>query len=222
MSGHQYTPAQVAWLRRARRRLTQPQLGARFRARFGVAVSDRALHQACLRRGITTGRTGCFGAGDAPWNRGLSVRVSQRTEFKPGSRPANIRRIGEYRRGAYGRWLLKVRESGVAGYSRHDWEFVTHLTYLDHYGPIPPGHVVMLLDGDEDACLDPDNLVCVSRGTLARANQDGYADLPKDRLLRRAALAAAALRQRAHDAARAAGMSLYARRRLFRECAHAD
>jgi len=215
MHGHTYTAAELRWLARMRPRAPMSVIGPRFRARFGLAVSDKALAMTCKRRGIRAGTDGCFVRGQNPWNLGKSVRVSKRTEFRPGNRPTTMRVVGEYRQ-VDGRWLLKVRESGQKGHSRHDLEYVSRLTWTARHGPVPKGHVVMILNKDEDACLDIDNLACVSRAVLARANQDGYAELPPDRALRRAALAAAALRQAAWDAARAAGLSLYERRRLLR------
>jgi hypothetical protein len=215
MNGHAYSRAELRWLERMRARVPISVLGARFRARFGRNINDHALAQTCTRRGFRAGTDGRFVRGQTPWNHGKSVRVSQRTEFRPGNRPSAMRVVGEYRQ-IDGRWLLKVRETGVKGHSRRDWEYVTHLTWGAHHGPVPAGHVVMVLDKDEDACLDIDNLACVSRAVLARANQDGYAGLPPDRALRRAALAAAALRQGAWDAARRGGLSLYERRRLLR------
>ena len=221
MNGHVYSPAELRWLERMRPRGPMSAIGPRFRARFGVEINNRALAQTCTRHGIRSGTASCFVRGQTPWNLGKSMRTSRHTEFRPGNRPHNTRVVGEYRQDAYGRWLLKVREGGVKGESRRDWESVSRLTWSAHHGPVPTGHVVMILDGDEDACLDIDNLACVSRAVLARANQDGYAELPPDRALRRAALAAAALRQAAWDAARAAGLSLYERRRLLSQGAAA-
>lgn len=220
MRGHAYSPAELSWLKRHRASAPMSVVGPRFRARFGLNITDKALAMFCKRHGIHAGTDGCFVRGHTPWNLGASVRVSQRTEFRPGNRPSNMRVVGEYRQ-VDGRWLLKVRETGAKGHSRHDWETVSRLTWSAHHGPVPKGHVVMVLDKDEDACLDIDNLACVSRAVLARANQDGYAELPPDRALRRAALAAAALRQAVWDAARSAGLSLYERRRLLSQGAAA-
>ena len=37
-------------------------------------------------------------------------------------------------------------------------------------GPVPPGHAITTIDGDETNC-DPDNIVCVPRGVLAQMNR---------------------------------------------------
>lgn len=216
MRGHTYSPAQLRWLRRMRSRAPMSVVGARFRARFGLDINDRALAATCKRYGIAAGTDGRFVGGQPAWNKGRPARVSVHTEFKAGHRPASACIVGEYRKDSKGRWRLKARETAGKGMTRRDWEYVSRLTWIARHGPVPAGHVVMLLDNDEDACFDLDNLACVSRGALARANQDGYADLPPDRALRRAALAAAALRQGVWDAARDAGMTLYERRRLLR------
>jgi hypothetical protein len=205
---HRWTPEQIAWLRTYRLEHSIAETTDAFAERFGVRVSISAMHGACGRYDVT-GRQGHFRPGHATWNRGLTgYRTSPATEFKPGNKPYNHRRVGEYRYVARYGWLLKVRETGAIGESRHDWVAVTRLTWMAHHGEIPAGHVVMILDGDPDNVLDIDNLACVSRGVLAYLNgKSDYANLPPDRALRRAAIAEATLRVTAHACARAAGLS---------------
>jgi len=216
-----YTDEELAWLRTQRPVLAKGPLAAAFAARFGRVVSPDSLSQTCIRYGIRGGGSGCFLRGNRPWNAGRTGLPQPermiRSQFKPGNRPHTWLPIGAYRTDTYGRWKLKVtdRSDDPTRLARRDWAFVTRLTYRDHLGPIPAGHCILLLDGDEDHCLDPDNLAAVSRPVLAILNQTGYGQLPPDRALRRAAIAAATLAHAAHAAARRVGLSAKARRQLI-------
>jgi len=140
-----------------------------------------------------------------------------------GNTPHTWQPIGSYRqaiKGGVAYWLVKVSDrdperADAANARLRDWRFVHRLVYETEVAPIPPGYVVILLDGDPDNCLDPGNLACLSRAELVRLNQMGWANLPTDRAVRRAAVARAQLIHAAHDAARRGGLSLQERRRLL-------
>ena len=53
-----------------------------------------------------------------------------------------------------------------------NWVQKHRLVYEASHGPIPKNHAVIFLDGDRQN-FNPDNLQAVSRGTLARLNQNG-------------------------------------------------
>jgi hypothetical protein len=211
-----WTPERVRWLRTHRPGRSARDVAQMFQATFGLTVSLASVKNACCKHGIHSGRVSGWTPGHQPWNKGLrGLSLSPATQFKTGEKPHNVRAIGEYRRDTQGDWTLKVRESNRPGGSRHDWERVTHLTWSAHHGPVPRGHVIMILDGDPDNVLDVDNLACVPRAALCIANKAGYPDLPPDRTLRRAALAEATLRAAAFKVAHRAGLSLSERRRLL-------
>ena len=215
----EYDDAKLAWLREHRPQLRIRELTARFNRRFGCQVSEAALATRCKYYGISAGRTGQFAAGQRPWNKGRPMQVTGRmadSQFQAGNLPHTHVPIGTYTRDSHtGRWKLKVADDQRPGYSRHNWRYVTRLTWEAAHGPIPPHHVVMVLDGDEDHCLDLDNLLCVPRATLVRAISSGYSQLPPDRDLRRAALLEAQLRQRAHERVEQLGISRAAKRALM-------
>jgi hypothetical protein len=219
-----YTDAEIAWLAKHYRRLDRGALAQQFAARFGRVVAPDALAQRCRYYDIRSGRTGCFEDGNEPWNKGLkgcqAGGRSSATRFRPGNHPPTTVPVGSYTQDPDGYWLLKVSDrdperADKANAHLRDWRFVHRLTYESHHGPIPAGHVVILIDGDKEACLDPANVACLSRAELARLNQAGFGDLPPDRALRRAAIARARLVTAAHEAARAAGFGLQERRRLL-------
>lgn len=216
-----YTDAELDWLRTHRAQYPRPALAAAFAARFGRVVGPDALAQVCIKRGYRAGGSGCFVRGTRPWNAGRTGQPMHPStiaaQFPPGNQPHTWLPVGTYAQDGYGRWKVKVSDStgDPTRLARRDWRYVTRLTYQDYVGPIPPGGCILLLDTDEYHCMDPDNLICVSRAVLARLNQTGYSTLPLDRALRRAAVAAAVLVDSAHTAARRAGLSARARRQLI-------
>jgi hypothetical protein len=83
------------------------------------------------------------------------------------------------------------------------------------HGPIPRGHVVVLLDGDPDNCVDPSNVACISRSVLIRLNAMGWDALCPDREARRAVVALASVHAVSHARAQEMGLSLHHRRALI-------
>lgn len=211
-----WTPEMLDALRTLYRRLPAAACAEALNARFGVALSAAQVRSAVGRHRIRCGRDGRFRPGQRPWNAGLTgVLPARETSFRPGQKPPNTYPVGAYRFVEGTGWLLKVRESQRAGQARHDWEVVSHLTYLAHHGPIPDGHVVLLLDGDAHNCLDPDNLVAIPRAVLARLNRGGFRELPPDRAVRLAAVAEALVLHAAHQRAAAIGLGTPAKRRAL-------
>ena len=168
-----WTPDLVDWLRRERPTGTLQQITDRLNARFGTRFSTHAVNGACTRLSIRSERDTRFKPGARPWNHKQRIKQqpgSMRTQFQPGTRICRVP-IGSYRQDPKGYWKLKVSDTAPAGYSRRDWRYVHHLTYIAHHGPIPRGHIVIFLDGDNTNCLDPDNLICIDRHTHAMTNQ---------------------------------------------------
>lgn len=219
------THARLAWLRQHYGRMSPPELALAFGARFGEVVDAESLARFARRHGIMKkANGGRFAAGNQPWNKGRAGWAAPgralQTRFRPGAVPHTTVPIGSYRQVRDGYWIVKVSDhdparADASNARLRDWRYVHHLVYANHHGPIPPGHIVLLIDGDPDHCQDPDNLICVSRAVQSRLNQMGFPDLPPDRDLRRAAIAEATLRQAAHDRARDLGMGLRERRRLL-------
>lgn len=219
-----YTPAEVAWLARWYPRVDRARLAQLFWERFGRRVQPGALAQRCRAYAIRAGRDGRFRPGAPPWNAGLAGYQqggrSPETRFRAGHHPRNTAPIGTYRQDQAGMWLVKVsdRDPARAAASNarlRDWRMVHRLTWEGEHGPVPPRHVVILIDGDPDHCLDLSNVACVSRSELARLNQAGFSRLPPDRDLRRVAIAQARLVTAAHRRARDLGLGAKERARLL-------
>jgi hypothetical protein len=214
-----WSPDMIAWLRRYRPWNTLADTADQFNAYYGLGRSRYAIDGACQRNGIQRREQTTFAPGDVPWNKGLigyqAGGAAAAYRFRPGAEPWTEVPVWTYVKQLDGYWKLKVRDKAGKGETRKDWIECHRLTWQGTHGPIPLGHVVVLLDGDPDQCLDPDNLACISRAALVRLNQLRWDALIPDRDLRRAAVTAAELFVAAHDAGKAAGMGSHRRRALI-------
>jgi len=90
-----------------------------------------------------------FQPGQAPWNKGVPFSAggrSKETRFKPGQRPHTWRQIGTERLSKEGYLQRKVADTG---YSPRDYKAVHHLVWIEAGREIPPGHVLIFIDGDK-------------------------------------------------------------------------
>ncbi len=189
-----YDAEMLAWLRKHRPLVQIAELTADFCERFAVKVDKNALSSACMRFGIRAGGDGRFKPKHAPHNNGVYCRVSEKTEFKRGNRPANAVSVGTIvwkgtsrKKNDQGYLAMKIAEPNV-------WEYLHHRAWLNAHGKIPSGHAIIFKDSNREN-LAIDNLACVDRATLAQLNKLKYSDQPKE--LRDSVLALARLRARA-------------------------
>ncbi|WP_313489396.1 HNH endonuclease signature motif containing protein [Stutzerimonas nitrititolerans] len=117
--------------------------------------------------------TGCgrIKKGDRPWNAGLkgwqAGGRAKATQFKPGHKPSNTwRPIGAERTSKDGILFRKVADTGV---KKADWKAVHQLTWEEHNGPLPEGHIVVFVDRNREN-MDPGNLIAVTRAENMRRN----------------------------------------------------
>jgi hypothetical protein len=210
MKGHTYTTEQLDWLRDHRAALGEGDLAIVFADRFGAQVTKKALSQRARKAGArTSGGRGRFEKGFRPWNTGRKGMPAsagfQSAQFRLGSVPHTYLPLWSYAiRSGY--WAIKVRDDAPTGYSRQDWEFLHRLTWQDHHGPIPEGHVVVMTDGDIDHCQDPANLLCIPRAALVIAARLRLSTL-SDPAQRRAAWEVVRLWAAAHALGRSGGLS---------------
>lgn len=155
--------------------------------RYGLAVSKQSLRWWLSDHGVTTGgrRTGHFRKGTRTnvLDTG-TVTVSDARKSR-GEVRVKTDDVNPY--------------TGAAGRMRP----LRIVVWERHHGPVPPGHCVVHLDGDPGNC-GIDNLACIRRAVLLQLNRRRWRDLPSDPDVRRAAVAAATLKQAAHDAERRA------------------
>lgn len=104
--------------------------------------------------------------GNRPWNdgkRGWQPGGRARlTQFRKGHRGARQRPVGSERVERDGTVMVKVAEP-------RRWQPKARVIWEQHYGPIPPVHIVRLKDGNKRN-FAPSNLVLMTRGENARMN----------------------------------------------------
>jgi hypothetical protein len=191
----------------------------RLNAHFGWNATCYMVANACQRHGIPAGNSGRYSQANRPWNKGRKGYqpggASVATRFRRGNRPHTEVPVGSYKQDDEGYWYLKVSDDQPATFSRRNWRAVHRLTWEGVHGSIPRGHVVVLLDGDPDNCLDPSNCACISRSVLIRLNAMGWDALCPDREARRAVVALASVHAVSHARAQKLGLSLEHRRALI-------
>jgi len=153
------------------------EMTALFNDRFGTARTEKQIKNFVARRGITSGRTGCFPKGHKPWNTGTKgLTGANKTSFKKGNVPPNRKPIGAERICSRdGFILMKIAErdpyTGFPTRYKHK-----HVHYWEQaHGPVPKGMVVAFINGDKTRC-ELENLMLISRAELLNLNRHGYKD----------------------------------------------
>jgi hypothetical protein len=189
---HNYTPEQITWLRVNYPKLQQPELRSAFNAQFNAALSLETIKSTLKRYKIISGRSGQFIKGPAPHNAGVKgLRYSPQSEFKKGNMPYNHRPVGsEQFRDGY--WWVKTANPRT-------WKMKHRLIWEAANGPIPDGHVVIFLDGDQDN-TKLENLALVTRAALTQLNRHRYSSAPAE--IKRTLFALAKLEAATFQAAR--------------------
>ncbi len=172
--GHQYTPAQIGWLR-AHGHLTRAKLTELFNRHWGTSLSASAIKGTCLRFGIKTGRTGQFVKG-GPYIDSSGAKGPNPTSFKPGHLPHNHNPIGHVRTSKDGYMSVKLTDTRN---HRRDYHFIHRLVWEHFHGPIPAGHIVIFRDGDR-LNFDIENLELISRAQHAVRCKISYYHYPPE------------------------------------------
>jgi len=193
-----FTPDQIEWLKDAYRKMPLAKLPAAFRARFGVEKNERQIRAFLHNHAIRSGRTGFFGPGSSPWNKGTKgIMKPNSGNFKKGSVPHNIRPLHAER--VYRDGYIEIKISERNPYTCAQTRFKHKHVWLweQAHGPKPSGHAVIFMDGD-NRNFDISNLRLISRAELLYLNRHGLnlANLPSD--ARESALALAKLETTAH------------------------
>lgn len=168
-----YSPRELAWIKRHR---TKP----RREAHIGFCntfrrpdVSLNNFKELCMRKGWTTGRTGCFPKGHAPVNKGQKMPYNANraaTQFKKGGRTGRANQlykpIGIERVTRDGYIERKIHD-GLPMQSR--WRAVHLINWEAANGPLLDHHCLKCLDGNRQN-TDPSNWALISRAVLTQLN----------------------------------------------------
>lgn len=150
-----------------------------FNQEFGMELKIDKIKNFKSRNKLDSGLTGYFEKGQAPLNKGKKWDDyvskegqvnSRKTTFKKGRVPLHTKPIGSCYVDCDGYLYVKVRDKGTRYGMNGKWQQYHHLVWIDAYGPIPKGKVVMFLDRNKSN-FDIDNLKLVSRKELSMINK---------------------------------------------------
>jgi hypothetical protein len=163
---HWWSEEEKEYLRQHYPTHTQQQLLDMFNEHFNVAIGLKQLTGALKRYDIKSGRTGRFEKDQTAWNKGMKglQQGGKETQFKKGNRPLNFRPVGSERISKDGYIEIKVADPRT-------WRLKHAVLWEEVYGKVPKGHCIIFLDGNKQN-LDIENLQLITRGQLARMNQN--------------------------------------------------
>lgn len=150
---------QHVWLVKKYQKHPLNELVPLFNAHFETDFSGPQLRGYLKRNKITCSRSGQFRKGDKP-PPSAHPKGPNAGSFKKGNRPHNVAPVGTECWASIGYLKRKIAEPNV-------WGFIHILTWEEHHGPVPEGHVIRFKDGDRKNCRDINNLVCVDYSTNA-------------------------------------------------------
>lgn len=150
--------------------------------KFGTEWTATGMKQFRQRHGIKSGVTGWYQKGHAPGNKGKKLEeyvgeeraaeIRERiapTQFKKGEAPMNELPVGSIVVNSQG---YKLRKRQMNGTLWERWEFLHRAVWVENYGPIPDGMMVIFRDNDRLNC-DIGNLTLVSKSENAALNKLG-------------------------------------------------
>jgi hypothetical protein len=167
-----YSSRELAWIKHqcAMPRRDAQALFCRLFSRPDVSLNS--FKQLCVRKGWTTGRTGCFPTGCTPHNLGKTMPShanSAKNHFQKGHLPHNTRYLGHERLTKDGYVEISIAETNPhTGYCRRYVLKHRHLWEQQH-GPVPAGHILKCLDGNRRH-TDSSNWIALPRGLLPFMN----------------------------------------------------
>lgn len=131
---------------------------------FDIQYTPEQIKQYYARNGLNSGLTGYFKKGHCPYRPkpGVHAQGCEKTWFKPGQTPHNIKPIGYERTTRDGYIEVKIRMRKSRPGSNDNFAPKHRIIWEREHGPLPPGYVIIFKDGNRQN-LDPDNLAAVTK-----------------------------------------------------------
>ena len=175
-----FSALEIKWLRANFHTAPRREVAARFAARFGRLLKTAQLDNIGVRLNLRGApNTGRFQPGNVPPNAGKKGWYPPGAEkgwFGPGHVPANKKPLyaqrWKVRSGSRRETLLEINVPETNPYTGHANRWVRKAVWVwrQAHGDVPPGHVVVQLDGDPANCA-LENLDCLPRAVLCHLNR---------------------------------------------------
>ena len=168
-----YTPEEKQFLKEFIPGHHHDEIRAEFEKRFRE-LTELQLKSFISNNGVNTGLKTTFRRGRTPWNKGKHTAQESflKMSFKPGNVPPNYMPVGTEKLTKDGYIQVKVADPAK-------WELKHRLVWMQHYGKIPPGYIVVFRDGNRQN-VTIDNLAMVRRTVHCRVNRMSLGPIPKE------------------------------------------
>jgi hypothetical protein len=165
---HWYTTGEIQFLRDNIAGRSHAEMTELFNECFDTELTVEQIKGTLARYKLCNGRDGCFRSGHTPFNKGMKglKMGGEKTQFKPGHKPANWVPVGTERVNADGYVDVKIQD----GKLQKNWKAKHIIIWEEANGPVPKGHVVIFADGNR-LNVTLDNLILLSRKKLAVLNK---------------------------------------------------
>jgi len=173
-----YNGKQLKFLRMNYANMLFKTLMAEFNEKFRVEKTKAQIKRILSIHNIKSGRTGRFKKGHKTWNADTKGLLhANKTSFKKGNIPGNIKPLGFERISKDGYIEIKIAERNP--YTGFPTRFKNKHVYLweKAFGPVPRGSCIAFKDGNPFNCV-LDNFMLVSRIELLNLNRYGYKGIP--------------------------------------------
>jgi hypothetical protein len=163
---HNYTEEQIAFVRENIKGISLIEITEMFNKHFNTNIKVTQMSGFIKRKGFSNGLDRRFKKGQKAWNEGMKGVTfgGIETRFKKGQMPPNYKPVGTERVNVDGYIEVKVADP-------NQWRFKHHLIWEEAYEPIPKGHCLLFLDGN-NLNVSIENLQVISRKQLVRINQN--------------------------------------------------
>jgi len=169
-----YTSEQLDWFL-DNGHVSRDELTKMFNQSFDGCRTISAIRNICVKLGLKAKNNGGrFKKGTVPHNKGVTgFYYGINTAFKKGNRPKTARHVGSTRFSKDGHLYVKVAEP-------RKWRPVHVVIWESVNGEIPKGHVVVFIDGSDQAKASPEieNLEMITRSELLQRNRLKHSDMP--------------------------------------------
>ena len=174
-----FSAGEIKWLRANFHTAPRRGVAARFAARFDRQLKPSQLDNIGVRLNLRGApNTGCFQPGHVPANKGRtgwSPPGSEKSQYRKGHVPANKKPLYAQRWSAHHgpkSEILEINVPETNPYTGHPNRWVRKAVWVwrQAHGDVPPGHVVIQLDGDPANCA-LENLDCLPRAVLCQLNR---------------------------------------------------
>jgi hypothetical protein len=162
-----YLPHHIRFLKGIVRGRGYAEITGLFNAQFGFAISVTAMGAILAKHNLKNGRDCRIKPGNVPFSKGKKGYCppgSEKGWFKPGQEGTNTRPVGSERVSRDGYLEVKITDKKCrdARTRQRRWKHKHVVIWEKVNGPVPPGHVVVFLDGDRSHIV-LNNLMLLSR-----------------------------------------------------------